>query len=47
MLASIDRVSLSFFAGATMYAHDGGAADSIFARYDRDWVWWQKYWLGQ
>jgi hypothetical protein len=42
-----DRVSLGHFQGVTMYAHDGGASDSIFARYDRDWVWWQKYWLGQ
>jgi hypothetical protein len=42
-----DRVSLGHFQGAAMFAHDGGAADSIFARYDRDWVWWRKYWLGQ
>jgi hypothetical protein len=42
-----DRVSLGHFQGAAMYAHDGGAADSIFARYDRDWAWWRTYWLGQ
>jgi hypothetical protein len=42
-----DRVSLGHFQGATMFAHDGGAADSAFARYDTDWVWWRKYWLGQ
>jgi hypothetical protein len=42
-----DRVSLGHFQGATMFAHDGGAADSIFARYDKDWAWWRKYWLGQ
>lgn len=46
-LLATDRTSLSYFQGATMYTHDGGAADSIYARYDKDWEWWRKYWLGQ
>ena len=45
LLASKDRVSLGYFQGAAMFAHDGGAADSIFARYDRDWAWWRMFWL--
>jgi hypothetical protein len=47
LLKSKDRVSLSYLQGATMYTHDGGATDSIYARYDRDWSWWRKHWLGQ
>lgn len=46
-LKSKDRVSLSYFQGAAMYTHDGGAADSIYARYDADWLWWRRNWLGQ
>jgi hypothetical protein len=46
-LKSKDRASLSFFQGAAMYSHDGGAPDSIYARYDKDWLWWRKNWLGQ
>jgi hypothetical protein len=46
-LKSKDRTSLGYFQGAAMYTHDGGAADSIYARYDRDWSWWRKYWLGE
>jgi hypothetical protein len=47
LLASMDRVSLGFYQGATMYAHDGGAADSVFARYDRDWLWWSNSWISR
>jgi hypothetical protein len=39
--------SPSYLQGATMYTHDGGATDSIHARYDGDWSWWRKHWLGQ
>jgi hypothetical protein len=46
VIKSKDRVSFSYFQGAAMYTHDGGAADSIYARYNRDWAWWRKYWLG-
>ena len=44
-LQSKDPISFSYFQGATMYTHDGGSADSIYARYDKDWLWWKKYWL--
>jgi hypothetical protein len=47
VLKSKDLTSLSYFQGATMYTHDGGTADSIYARYGTDWSWWRKYWLGQ
>lgn len=47
LLQSTDRVSLTYFQGAFMYTHDGGAAESIFARYDKDWSWWEKQWLGR
>jgi hypothetical protein len=47
LLESKDLTSLSYFQGATMYTHDGGAPDSIYARYGTDWSWWRKYWLGQ
>jgi spore germination protein YaaH len=46
-LKSKDRVSLSYFQGAVIYTHDGGAADSIYARYDKDWLWWRESWLGR
>ncbi len=46
-LQSRDPTSLSYFQGATMYTHDGGAANSIYARYDKDWAWWRKQWLGR
>lgn len=46
-LRSKDHTSLRYLQGVTMYTHDGGAADSIYARYDKDWWWWKKYWLGQ
>lgn len=46
-LKSKDRPSLAYFQGAALYTHDGGAADSIYARYDKDWSWWRKYWLGE
>jgi hypothetical protein len=44
-LQSTDRTSLSYFQGAVMFSHDGGANDSIYARYDKDWAWWSEYWL--
>jgi Glycosyl hydrolases family 18 len=47
LLKPKDRASLNYFQGAAMYAHDGGAADSVYARYGTDWTWWKKYWLGQ
>ncbi|HEY6256258.1 MAG TPA: glycosyl hydrolase family 18 protein [Xanthobacteraceae bacterium] len=46
-LKSKDRASLSYFQGAAMYTHDGGAPDSPYARYDKDWLWWKNNWLGQ
>jgi hypothetical protein len=47
LLKQKDRVSLGYLDGATMYAHDGGAPDSIYARYDKDWSWWQQYLIGR
>lgn len=47
LLQEKDRVSLGFIEGATMYTHDGGAPDSIYARYDKDWSWWKQYWIGR
>ena len=44
-LAAADPVSADYFLGAFIYAHDGGAADSPYARYERDWRWWQEDWL--
>jgi len=46
-LQSTDPTSVSYFQGAVMFSHDGGAADSMYARYDTDWLSWSKYWLGQ
>ena len=46
-LKAKDRVTLSYFQGAAMYTHDGGAADSIYARYEEDWLWWRQHWLGE
>jgi hypothetical protein len=45
LLRSQDRTTLNYFQGVTMYTHDGGSADSNFARYDKDWSEWKKYWL--
>ena len=47
LLKPSDQVSLSHFQGAVMYAHDGGAPNSMYARYDEDWAWWKQYWLRQ
>src|SRR5262249_44737613 len=44
LLRSTDRTSLRYFQGATMYTHDGGAADSLYARYNEDWWWWGAHW---
>jgi hypothetical protein len=44
-LRSQDRTTLGYFQGVTMYIHDGGDADSIFARYDKDWTEWRTFWL--
>jgi spore germination protein YaaH len=46
-LLSTDRTSPGYFQGAVMFSHDGGADDSIYARYDVDWRWWLKHWLGR
>jgi len=47
LLQPTDRVSLGYFQGAVMFSHDGGAGDSQYARYDKDWRWWTEYWLGR
>jgi len=44
-LSASDRASPRYFQGAAMFAHDGGGADSAFARYDKDWLWWSQRWL--
>lgn len=46
-LAATHAKSRQYFQGAAMYAHDGGAASSMYARYDQDWSWWLKDWLGR
>ena len=46
-LHSTDRTSIGYFQGTTMFSHDGGAADSLYARYGKDWWWWLKDWLGK
>jgi hypothetical protein len=46
-LHSTDRTSLGYFQGTAMFSHDGGAADSLYARYGKDWLWWLNHWLGK
>jgi hypothetical protein len=47
LLLSTDKLSLGYFQGAAMFSHDGGAGDSQYARYDKDWRWWTECWLGR
>lgn len=47
LLLSTDKLSLGYLQGAVMFSHDGGAGDSQYARYDKDWRWWTEYWLGR
>jgi hypothetical protein len=44
-LSAGDRSSSRCFEGAAMFSHDGGAADSAYARYDKDWLSWLQHWL--
>ena len=46
-LTAVDAKSRKYFQGAAMYAHDGGAPFSAYARYNQDWYWWLKYWMGR
>jgi hypothetical protein len=47
LLSPMDSTSLSYFQGAVMFSHDGGADDSMYARYNTDWHWWIEGWLGR
>ena len=44
-LNSTNPATLRYFQGAAMFSHDGGASDSLYARYDADWRWWLEDWL--
>jgi hypothetical protein len=46
LLVSTDRTSPGYFQGAVMFSHDGGADDSMYARYMADWRSWVESWLG-
>lgn len=38
--------SESFFGGGTMYLTTDGSDSSTYARYNYEWYWWEKFWLG-
>ncbi|HEY6252161.1 MAG TPA: hypothetical protein VI685_19575 [Candidatus Angelobacter sp.] len=42
-LGGTDHKSASYFQGAFMFSHDGGAADSVYARYNQDWKEWKDF----
>jgi hypothetical protein len=45
-LHSSDHTSIGYFQGTAMFSHDGGAEESLYARYGKDWWWWLQHWLG-